>query len=566
MINTSNLDPLAMIVGLLKDPISGLGTGDYKVLNDLGEECKILVSYTLSEEELKDQFRDFDTIVTVKRPEETVREEGSSLCQWEDEVEITVNLIDKWSGLTQPKATAHVVKAKVTDKIRSFIRAHMRPSETVQTRWELMGVKPEYDMETRPHLLRDVIQTRLITIIAKESFLPKHDVALDSECDQSEGVDHLGSIRFKNDTYPSLPQTIERIGDTYSILFSLSDEDYEFDRWQGTDCILTGGGETANPGDVRIYKDCSLKALYNKVKWMMDLASREVHDINANLGSINGQTLPKQVKMGVDNNDISYTPSDLTYYKFEEWETEGECSVANPDDNPSVVDVVEGGMVRAVYRKYKFDDVQLSLREHKKSSGYNPSIIFSRFSYSGQYWLRCLSEHQGVGDGYIFLVVPASYLQNKYLKIRWRGEYENEGGGGGVGIWSIFIRDGKYDRASDVDFPSGSAIPSKGNGLLLTIRNVNAGSEVPYEWEETYTSSKLSYTPTQDFVTLFIKALDNWIGNWVGLSVEWVQILDEDGSTVLLKQECNADPTMERTGTYGDYGHVGSEDAEVYLS
>ncbi len=188
---------------------------------------------------------------------------------------------------------------------------------------------------------------------------------------------------------------------------------------------------------------------------------------------------------------------------------------------------------------------QVSIREHKVYAAWNPAWSYTKPSAS---ILRGTSPGFGLlGASYFFFVVSREWIHDKYLRITWKGDYT-------IGTWgtNVTIYDGAYDRSSDVDFPSGSGILIKGNGLLQTLLTHLGDFGSLTEEGQIDTSGGV-----EPLVTVFIKSQDSWDGQSGYYEVDMVEINSGPGGVGTLYHEpFKAAINMERTGTTGDYGYI----------
>lgn len=201
--------------------------------------------------------------------------------------------------------------------------------------------------------------------------------------------------------------------------------------------------------------------------------------------------------------------------------------------------------------------VSFSLREHAAfRPSYSPDVRFLKPS-SGV--LRIDSYQSGtisMGYGAVFAVVPRNLINGKYIRFNWSGYfsfYEPR-----EGIARAWIYDGEYDRANDADFPEGfpegTWIPIKGAGLLQTFAVKTASGN----WgPETVDALVDVAAGTQSKCTIFFLMGDGWIQQTVYLDLDWFEINEgAGGSGRLTLENFDAAVTMERTGTYWDYGYL----------
>jgi len=128
---TDLTDAVQTIVSIMKNSTTGIGTTGYAITDDDSSGLtisggQILVSYTLSKEELKAAFggtQDYDIIITVKSGEIEDKDIGLNTRTWTDPIIITVHVIDKWSatGTGNKYITAPLVLDKAINAIRKFV-------------------------------------------------------------------------------------------------------------------------------------------------------------------------------------------------------------------------------------------------------------------------------------------------------------------------------------------------------------------------------------------------------------------------------------------------------------
>ncbi|KKM84930.1 hypothetical protein LCGC14_1294240 [marine sediment metagenome] len=194
--------------------------------------------------------------------------------------------------------------------------------------------------------------------------------------------------------------------------------------------------------------------------------------------------------------------------------------------------------------KFVVAQFQFSIREHKVYAAWNPAWSYTKPSAS---ILRGTSTTGELGSSIFFFVVSREWLHDKYLRITWKGDYT-------INTWGtqVYIYDGAYDRSSDVDFPSGSNIPNKGNGLLQTLLTHLGDFGSVTEEGQIDTSGGI-----EPLVTVFIKSNDAWSGQSGFYEVDMVEINSGPGGIGTLYHEpFKAAINMERTGTTGDYGYI----------
>ena len=199
------------------------------------------------------------------------------------------------------------------------------------------------------------------------------------------------------------------------------------------------------------------------------------------------------------------------------------------------------------------DSLRFSLREHGFSiPTYYPDITFSK---SDATTLRQSSTQGSIGTGWIFVTAPRTWLDGKYLRFRWRADRE------WVGIcFSVVIYDGEYVHSNDSDFPEGSEIPTKGNGLLQTV----AGIWDTFDWRIDDVLIDVS-GGTEEKCTVFFRMRDGWNQYSMYMDIDWFEInTGSGGSGNLYDEQFTDSVTMEKTGSYGDYGYIST--GEIVLT
>lgn len=161
-------DPVETIVSILKDGSTGLGTTGYEITDDDGTATSILISFKLSEEELKSAFggdQDYDVIITIEKGE--VKDEwiGLDVKQWTVPVIITIHVIDKWSAVGADKKyiTAPLVRSKAENALRKFIIDHTKTAGGTIHIWKGVNWKNEEDKSTKPVLHKCIVTTEAWT-------------------------------------------------------------------------------------------------------------------------------------------------------------------------------------------------------------------------------------------------------------------------------------------------------------------------------------------------------------------------------------------------------------------
>lgn len=190
--------------------------------------------------------------------------------------------------------------------------------------------------------------------------------------------------------------------------------------------------------------------------------------------------------------------------------------------------------------------LRFSLREHKTYATYDPDFTFTKPTAT---ILRQTTTNASLGNGWIFIVVPRTWLHGKYVRWNWEG-YASFA----AAVFNVYIYDGEYGRSSDTDFPSGSGIPTKGNGLLQTLRSKTGTFAA-----ETVDVQANVAGGSQDKCTIFFSLGDGWSAQNFWEQIDWFQINGgAGGANPLYDEQFTASITMERTGTTGDYGYISS--------
>lgn len=197
----------------------------------------------------------------------------------------------------------------------------------------------------------------------------------------------------------------------------------------------------------------------------------------------------------------------------------------------------------------------LYLKEYKNyyNAAYNPVITFSKPDGSS---LKVDSSIASMGQGIVFASLPKEILQNRMVSLTW----SNTTGYSTMTFFS-YILDGAYDRTDDsVDFQPGSGStnrywPSnftKGGGYLSTI-DYHTGTRA----STTNMASVKINQSTEKYNTIMVTLSDAWNTYSGYFIITALEIKDLDG-TVRYAADLSGSLTMEVTGTYADYGYIGS--------
>lgn len=222
------------------------------------------------------------------------------------------------------------------------------------------------------------------------------------------------------------------------------------------------------------------------------------------------------------------------------------------DDNVSVaVDVINNQTLDCMELNYTLGDAvtddKYQLREHK-TYAQNPVFVFSIDSNE---YLYVTSNTAGRGRGWTFLSIKADIFNGSYVRWRWGG-YTSTGVTNILGYWVV---DGQYDRTSNVDFPTGATILSKGIGTIDTYYESFSGTLSQKIVERQLFISGGS----EDYYTIFFFLIDAWTGSNTHMKLDWIEInANSGGSNNIWSIDFNdvVDVNMEVTGTTGDYGYI----------
>jgi len=271
-------------------------------------------------------------------------------------------------------------------------------------------------------------------------------------------------------------------------------------------------------------------------------------------GSDSGEDVYLNGKCRTDFGDIRFTRSDgvsLLDYWMEE-KVDGDYAVfwvQIADDlstNPVTIYIYYGNP-----NATRADDPQnidlWQLREHQSSTDYHPYILFSKPTASV---IRIDSYTAGAssfGQGYVFIIMPKSYLHGKKVQIYWNG-YFSYSSSRLIGF--VYVLDTELNRKQTLSIDRIDNLFT--NIQLLTYATVD-GQTGWMGWRlDTSGIIDLS-TFTSDYVTLVMVGEDGWTGQTVMVDVDWLKILDASDN-VLLTFDFTQSVVMEQTGTYEDYG------------
>jgi hypothetical protein len=186
-------------------------------------------------------------------------------------------------------------------------------------------------------------------------------------------------------------------------------------------------------------------------------------------------------------------------------------------------------------------------REHQTDPSYRPDIRFSKPTATV---LRIDSYTAGIsslGQGFIFIVVPKSYLHGKKVQIYWNG-YFSASVSRVIG-W-VYVLDGVLDRSSKlattgvtVQFPS----------IQLLTYATTSGKTGWMGWRLN-TSSIINLSSfSSEYVTLIIGLSDGWDTSTVMLDIDYLNILDANNN-VLITYHFTGSLLTDSSGGYEDGG------------
>jgi len=226
-------------------------------------------------------------------------------------------------------------------------------------------------------------------------------------------------------------------------------------------------------------------------------------------------------------------------------------SFENADNVTVMVDVINNQTLDCMELNYtsviEVTNNTFQLKEHKTYATPNPDITFS---IVGGEVLQTDSTLVAQGYGYNFLYGDTSFLEGKYLRFRWK--YWDTSGA--IYPMYMLIYDGKYDRSNTTDFPSGSGILLKGDGVLYTKRENTVGRNVWKTWD-----IQIPNTATLPDLTILYQLVDAWNGQDTQMSLDWIEINNNSGGVNnLWRIDFNGtqNVVMEVTATANDYGYM----------
>ncbi|MEM3875277.1 MAG: DUF2341 domain-containing protein [Candidatus Bathyarchaeia archaeon] len=190
-----------------------------------------------------------------------------------------------------------------------------------------------------------------------------------------------------------------------------------------------------------------------------------------------------------------------------------------------------------------------SVREHQTSTSYYPNFRFSKPSASVIRVDSYTGGSSSLGEGYVFIIVPKSYLHGKKVRVYWN-QYYSYSDSRDLAISRVLVLDTELLRSQTLSIAD---ITSLFPYIELTHYPGPLGTSGWKGWR-TDTSSVINLTTfTSEYVTLLIRVRDGWTGQTVMTDVDWLKILDSSDN-VLITYDFSESVVMEQTGTYEDYG------------
>jgi hypothetical protein len=194
------------------------------------------------------------------------------------------------------------------------------------------------------------------------------------------------------------------------------------------------------------------------------------------------------------------------------------------------------------------------LREHNSyyySFPEEPDILIQKSGASELEINSFTAGDESFGEGHCFIVFKKTFLHGKTVKVRWKG---NDTLGAGRYPYSIDILDGDYLRTSMSDFPNENPRATKGNGVLYNHKREAENGAWGYEEHQFVANCSGAST---NYVTLFVSLHDAWVEDKALMALDYIKILD--GAVEVFVNDFDDAVEMGLTGTYNDYGIIGSQ-------
>jgi hypothetical protein len=274
-------------------------------------------------------------------------------------------------------------------------------------------------------------------------------------------------------------------------------------------------------------------------------------------GTDSGEDVYLNGKCRTDFGDIRFTLSDgvslLDYWM--ESKVDGDYAVfwvqitGDLSTNPVTIYIYYGNP-----NATRADDPQnidlWQLREHQISTSYYPDIRFSKPTASVIRIDSYTAGSSSLGQGYVFIIMPKSFLHGKKVKVYWNVYYSYADTRDLI-LGMVIVLDAELNRKQTLAI---DIIESLFTYIEATHYPGPLGAPAGWLGWRTDTSGVLDLsTFTEDYVTLMIRLRDDWTGQTVMVDVDWLKILDASDN-VLLTFDFTQSVVMEVTGTYEDYG------------
>jgi hypothetical protein len=190
------------------------------------------------------------------------------------------------------------------------------------------------------------------------------------------------------------------------------------------------------------------------------------------------------------------------------------------------------------------------LREFDEYSSYSPDIRFTKPSASVIEIDSISRGASSLGNGYAFIELPRDWLQGRRVAIYWR-VYFSYTGSRIIGWFKVFNQSFWRNDTTTYMVPN-SNTEGINNVKNITLATYSCAAGGWCAWT-TNTSGILNLTGWKDRVTLLVKLGDGWIQQTTAVDVDWIKILNSDGS-VFKVFDFDKSVVMEVTGTLNDYG------------
>jgi hypothetical protein len=253
-------DPVETIVSILKNGSTGLGTSGYEVTDDNAAAVSILVTFKLSEEELKEVFggsQDYDVVLTVEKGEVKDDWLGLSTKEWVVPVIITIHVIDKFSavGSGHKYITAPLVRSKVENALRNFIKDHVTSAGGSIHIWTSKTWKNEEDRTVRPVLYKCIATSETWTYYDPPAV---YAIQLSSR-EYDNSTTNLGTVTITRGG-ETLPKSLNLPEGTF-LLNHTPPSGHGFVKWETTG-LVTAGDSTLKQTTLVVSGPGTVKAVY----------------------------------------------------------------------------------------------------------------------------------------------------------------------------------------------------------------------------------------------------------------------------------------------------------------